>query len=104
MPPGCGSRSTLSPGRDTRPAAWRRPRAWGCGDYGGKRSSEARPYDAFLRQQIAGDELQPPADENLVATGFLAGGRLDVNQEDRVLQRNDHLLDITNMMASVLFG
>jgi hypothetical protein len=81
-----------------------RPTAWRYRDYVVKSFNDDQPYDAFLRQQIAGDELQPLSDENLVATGFLAGGRLDVNQEDRVLQRNDHLLDITNMMSSVLFG
>jgi hypothetical protein len=81
-----------------------RSAAWRYRDYVVKSFNDDRPYDAFLRQQIAGDELQPPVDENLVATGFLAHGRLDVNQEDRVLQRNDHLLDITNMMSTVLFG
>ncbi|MBI3854837.1 MAG: PSD1 domain-containing protein [Planctomycetes bacterium] len=81
-----------------------RPAAWRYRDYVVQCFNEDRPYDAFLRQQIAGDELQPLSDENLVATGFLAHGRLDINQEDRLLQRNDHLLDITNMMSTVLFG
>jgi hypothetical protein len=81
-----------------------RSAAWRYRDYVVRSFNDDQPYDAFLRQQIAGDEVQPLADENLVATGFLAHGRLDVNQEDRVLQRNDHLLDITNMMSTVLFG
>jgi hypothetical protein len=81
-----------------------RSAAWRYRDYVVKSFNDDKPYDAFLRQQLAGDELRPLADENLVATGFLAHGRLDVNQEDRVLQRTDHLFDITNMVSTVLFG
>jgi hypothetical protein len=81
-----------------------RSSAWRYRDYVVRSFNDDKPYDAFLRQQIAGDEMQPLCDENLVATGFLAHGRLDLNQEDRVLQRNDHLLDITNMIGTVLFG
>jgi len=81
-----------------------RPAAWRYRDYVVRSFNDDKPVDTFLRQQIAGDELQPPSDENFVATGFLAHGRLDLNQEDKVLQRNDHLLDITNMMGTVLFG
>jgi hypothetical protein len=81
-----------------------RPAAWRYRDYVVKSLNDDRPYDAFLRQQIAGDELQPMTDENLVATGFLATGRLDNNQEDRAVQRNDHLIDITNATAAVVFG
>ena len=38
--------------------------------------NEDKPYDRFLQEQIAGDLLPAPTDqqwtENLVATGFLA--------------------------------
>jgi mono/diheme cytochrome c family protein len=81
-----------------------RSAAWRYRDYVVKSFNDDTPYDAFLRQQIAGDELQPMTDENLVATGFLATGRLDNNQEDRAVQRNDHLIDITNATAAVVFG
>jgi hypothetical protein len=81
-----------------------RSAAWRYRDYVVKSFNDDKPYDAFLRQQLAGDELQPLTDENLVATGFLAHGRLDVNQEDRLVQRTDHLFDITNMVSTVVFG
>ncbi len=81
-----------------------RTAAWRYRDYVVRSFNEDRPYDRFLREQLAGDELSPLSDENLVATGFLAHGRLDNNQEDRAIQRNDHLVDITNAVANVVFG
>ncbi|HXX94354.1 MAG TPA: PSD1 and planctomycete cytochrome C domain-containing protein, partial [Planctomycetota bacterium] len=81
-----------------------RPAAWRYRDYVVRSFNDDTPYDRFLRQQLAGDELEPLTDENLVATGFLAAGRLDNNQEDRAVQRNDHLIDLTNATASVAFG
>jgi len=81
-----------------------RPAAWRYRDYVVRSFNEDKPFDLFLRQQLAGDEMTPLTDENLVATGFLASGRLDANQEDKALQRNDHLLDIANAAASVTLG
>src|SRR5262249_39169129 len=47
-----------------------------------------KPYDQFLREQIAGDLLpaqsQQQRDEQLIATGFLALGVRDVNQRFKV--------------------
>ncbi len=81
-----------------------RPTAWRYRDYVVRSFNEDKPYDLFLRQQLAGDEMSPVTDENLIATGFLAHGRLDNNQEDRAIQRNDHLVDIVNATAAVAFG
>ena len=81
-----------------------RSASWRYRDYVIRSFNEDKPHDLFLRQQLAGDEMEPLTDENLVATGFLATGRLDNNQEDRAVQRNDHLFDITNASAAVLFG
>jgi hypothetical protein len=81
-----------------------RPTAWRYRDYVVGSLNADKPYDRFLREQLAGDELRPPSDEALVATGFLSGGRLDVNQEDRAQQRNDHLVDIVNAVSSIALG
>jgi hypothetical protein len=81
-----------------------RSAAWRYRDYVVRSLNADKPYDRFLLEQIAGDELEPLTDENLVATGFLASGRLDNNQEDRAVQRNDHLVDLTNATAAVVFG
>jgi hypothetical protein len=62
------------------------------------------PYPRFVRQQLAGDEMQPYADENLIATGFLAAARLSSNEEDKVRQRNDVLVDIVNATGQTFLG
>jgi hypothetical protein len=81
-----------------------RPYAWRYRDYVVQSFNDDKPYDWFLRQQVAGDELIPYSDENLIATGFLAAARYSANEEDKAIQRNDVLVDITNATASALLG
>ena len=81
-----------------------RPYAWRYRDYVVRSLNADKPYDRFLREQLAGDELLPYADENLIATGFLAGARLSSNEEDEARQRNDLLVDITNAVGNAVLG
>jgi mono/diheme cytochrome c family protein len=81
-----------------------RSSAWRYRDYVVNAFNEDEPYDQFLREQIAGDEIVPYSDRNLIATGFLASGRLNNNEEDKAVQRNDMLVDLTNATASVTLG
>jgi hypothetical protein len=81
-----------------------RPYAWRYRDYVIDSFNADKPYDRFLKEQIAGDELRPYSDENLIATGFLAAARISGNQMDKAMQRNDVLVDIVNTTASALLG
>src|SRR5262245_26448734 len=81
-----------------------RPYAWRYRDYVVRSLNADKPYDRFVREQIAGDELLPFSDENLIATGFLAAARLSSNEEDKARQRNDVLVDVANATASALLG
>ncbi len=81
-----------------------RPYAWRYRDYVIDSFNRDKPYDQFLREQLAGDELQPYADENLIATGFLGAARISGNQENEDIQRNDVLVDIVNAAGSVMLG
>ncbi|WP_425617486.1 PSD1 and planctomycete cytochrome C domain-containing protein [Anatilimnocola sp. NA78] len=64
------------------------PHAWRYRDYVIDSINADKPYDKFIREQIAGDLLPAasPAEkaEQLVATGFLALGVKDVNQRFKV--------------------
>jgi hypothetical protein len=64
------------------------PHAWRYRDYVIDAFNRDRPYDQFIREQIAGDLLpassQVQRDEQQVATGFLALGVHDVNQRFKV--------------------
>ena len=81
-----------------------RPFAWRYRDYVIESFNKDKPYDVFLKEQIAGDELSPYSDENLIATGFLGAARISGNQEDEAIQRNDVLVDIVNATGSVFLG
>jgi hypothetical protein len=81
-----------------------RPYAWRYRDYVTRAFNQDKPFDRFILEQIAGDELTPYSDENLIATGFLAAARLSSNEEDKWRQRNDILVDITNATAGAFLG
>jgi hypothetical protein len=51
-----------------------RPAAWRYRDYVIRSFNQDRPYDEFIVQQIAGDELDASDPENLIAVGFLRMG------------------------------
>jgi mono/diheme cytochrome c family protein len=60
-----------------------RPEMYRYRDYLINAFNQDKPYDQFVREQIAGDELTPRTDEGMMATGFLrlgpegGGTRLD---------------------------
>lgn len=81
-----------------------RPFAWRYRDYVVRSFNSDQGFDRFVSQQIAGDELPDLADENLIATGFLAAARISSNEEDKWLQRNDVSVDIVNAVGSALLG
>ena len=78
--------------------------AWRYRDWVVKAFNADKPFADFVREQIAGDEITPYSDDNLVATGFLAAARLSSNEEDRWRQRNDVYVDIVNATASAFLG
>lgn len=51
-----------------------RPNAWRYRDYVIRSFNKDKPYNDFVREQIAGDEIDPKDSELLVATGFLRMG------------------------------
>jgi len=81
-----------------------RPYAWRYRDYVIASFNSDKPYDRFLLEQLAGDELRPYSDENVIATGFLASARISGNNMDKAAQRNDVLVDIANATGGVIMG
>jgi hypothetical protein len=90
-----------------------RPLAWKYRDYVIRAFNGDKPFDRFVLEQVAGDELveSPPksADEAdaLIATGFLRLGQWDstasiFQEEDRL--RAEVLADLTNTTASAFLG
>ena len=81
-----------------------RPHAWRYRDWVIRAFNDGMPYDKFLRDQIAGDELQPFNADQSIATGFLAAARYSGNELDKRIQLNDILRDATNTTASAFLG
>ncbi|MFT4639601.1 MAG: mono/diheme cytochrome c family protein [Verrucomicrobiales bacterium] len=82
-----------------------RPNAWRYRDYVVRAFNEDKPYPDFVREQIAGDELDANDPENLVATGFLRMGpweqtAMSVFKETRQLW----LDDVTDSVGQVFLG
>jgi hypothetical protein len=83
------------------------PHAWRYRDYVIDAFNNDKPYDEFLREQIAGDLLpsRTPQEktEHLIATGFLALGVKDVNQRFKVRFLMDNIDEqIDTVTRSVL--
>ena len=81
-----------------------RKHAWRYRDWVITAFASGMPFDQFVREQIAGDELPESTPSQLVATGFLAAARYSGNELDKQIQRNDILTDITNTTAAAFLG
>jgi cytochrome c553 len=78
--------------------------AWRYRDYVIRSFNADKPFDRFLREQVAGDELWPGEPEALVATGFnLLGPDMD-DSSDQLQRRHNTLNDMTDTTAAVFLG
>ena len=72
-----------------------RPNAWRYRDYVIRAFNQDKPYDVFLKEQFAGDELDNRTDDTLIATGFLrAGPRVAFREKDNPERRYEYLDDL----------
>jgi hypothetical protein len=90
-----------------------RPTAWRYRDYVIAAFNNDEPYDQFLREQLAGDELagdrtDATAQGQRIATGYLRVGpwdsTKDTNLDSPILQRDEMLTDLVNTTASGFLG
>lgn len=83
-----------------------RPNAWRYRDYVINAFNSDKPYDQFLREQIAGDVLEPDNAEAVTATGFLAAGPWDfvghVETASEMLRRAARAGDLDDMVTQVM--
>jgi hypothetical protein len=54
-----------------------RPHAWPYRDYVIRAFNEDKPYERFVREQLAGDVFYPESTDGIVALGFIAAGPFD---------------------------
>src|SRR5688572_2015896 len=80
-----------------------RPHAWRYRDYVIRSFNEDKPYDQFIKEQLAADELNPARPENLIATGFCRNGPT-VDNASNEQTRMDELDDMVSTTSSVFLG
>ena len=83
-----------------------KPNAWRYRDYVIKSFNEDKPYDRFIREQIAGDEMPEAktSSDPVVATGYYRLGIWDDEPTDPLQSRYDSLDDIVATTSQVMLG
>ena len=81
-----------------------RPTAWRYRDYVIKAYNDNKPYDRFVQEQIAGDELFPGDPQALTALGYLRHWIYEYNNRDARGQWENILNDLTDTTGDVFLG
>ncbi len=81
-----------------------RPNAWRYRDYVIKSFNENKPYDRFVKEQIAGDELWPNDPSARVATAFNRHYPDESNARNLMQRRQEILNDITDTVGSTFLA
>jgi len=83
-----------------------RPHTWRYRDYVIRSFSQDKPYDRFVREQIAGDEMFPGDQEALIATGYLRAGSEHVvaGNIDPEESRQEVLTEIATNVGQTFLG
>lgn len=84
---------------------YERGNAWRYRDYVIRSFNQDKPYDQFVREQIAGDELDPENPEFLIATGMLRMGPWELTgMEVAKVARQRFLDDVTNSVGETFLA
>ncbi|HUS05422.1 MAG TPA: DUF1549 and DUF1553 domain-containing protein [Bryobacteraceae bacterium] len=83
-----------------------RPQAWRYRDYVTHAFNNDKPYDRFLREQIAGDELWSGDREAVIASGFnrLGPAHIVGGVQDQELNRQEQLTEMAGAIGPVYLG
>ena len=83
-----------------------RPDAWRYRDYVIDSFHKDKPYNQFILEQLAGDEMDPNNSEYRIASGFQRLGALRKNagNQEVASSRNEVLTEMTNIVGAGLLG
>jgi hypothetical protein len=82
-----------------------RPNAWRYRDYVIRAFNQDKPYNAFLAEQIAGDELDRVTDDSMIATGFLRSyAKVNYREKDNPQFRFEYLDDMIGTIGRGVLG
>ncbi|MCS6849824.1 MAG: DUF1553 domain-containing protein [Gemmataceae bacterium] len=81
-----------------------RPDAWRYRDYVIRSFNDDKPYDRFVKEQLAGDELYPGDRDALIATAFNLLGPDMTDASSQAQRRQNTLNDMTDTAGLVFLG
>ncbi len=81
-----------------------KPFAWKYRDWVVKSINEDKPYDRFVLEQLAGDELAGRCEETVIATGFLRLGTWNDEPNDPQEYKYERLEDLVHATSSAFLG
>ncbi len=81
-----------------------KPFVWRYRDYVIEALNQDKPFDRFVLEQLAGDELPKQSLETVTATGFLRLGHWDDEPADPAADRYDQLDDIVSTTGQAFLG
>src|SRR6185437_4589439 len=73
-------------------------------DYVIRALNQDRPYNTFIQEQLAGDEMGGNRSERLVALGFLRMGTWEADANFKTQLRQDVLNELTGTVGQVFLG
>ena len=84
---------------------YERPNAWRYRDYVIRSFNKDKPYDQFIKEQIAGDEMDANNPDNLIAVGFLRMGPWEhTGMSVKAVTRQQFLDDVTNSVGTTFLA
>jgi hypothetical protein len=81
-----------------------RPNAWRYRDYVIRSFNADKPFNRFIEEQLAGDELFPEEPDATIATGFLRHYPVEYNAVNLEQRRQETLNDITDATGQAFLG
>jgi hypothetical protein len=81
-----------------------RPNNWRYRDYVIQAFNEDKPFNRFIQEQVAGDELWPKSQEARIATGFLAGYPDNSNSRDLIQRKYQIETDVTELVGETFLA
>ncbi len=81
-----------------------KPHSWRYRDYVVKAFNEDKPYDQFIVEQLAGDEMPNRTADSVTATGYYRMGLWDDEPADRELAKYDNLDRIVSTTSGAMMG
>ena len=87
-----------------------RDNAWHYRDYVIQSFNQNKPYDVFMREQIAGDVIEPVTPQGMIATSLLVCGPWDeagnaqANVAQRMATREEELEDVISVVSQTFLG